>query len=185
MQGDDMRKLILCMLVLMLLLSGTQASLYKKTAGPWIIEFNATPGMNARNQYEEPTEEGYSWWMMTLIDQAGHEVAWFTFRSYSNPQKASEDFLDQMLDRAIGLFKVTSPTKMSIAVDGTEGRMGEGYSSEFSRKWHGVVWPYRSQFDSFTNTNTTKHYITFDSLQEQGDFEGILNSLHVTNVTNM
>ncbi len=88
-----------------------------------------------------------------------------------------------MLDSAIGLFKVTSPTKTSAFADGTEARMGEGYSSEFSRKWRGVVWPYGSQFDSFTNT--TKNYITFDSLQEQAEFEEILNSLHVTNVTNM
>jgi hypothetical protein len=123
--------------------------------------------------------------MMTLIDKAGHEVAWFSFRSYSNPQKASEDFLDNMLDRAVGLFKVTSPTKTSLTVDGSEGRMGEGYSSEFSRKWRGAVWPYQSTFDSFTNTNTTKHYIGFDSLQEQPEFEAIVNSLHVTNVTNM
>jgi hypothetical protein len=55
-----MRRLMLCMLVLALLLAGTEATLYKKTAGPWIVEFNATPGLNIRNQYEEPTQEGYS-----------------------------------------------------------------------------------------------------------------------------
>ncbi len=180
-----MRRIILGILILSLLLAGSGATHYKKTAGPWIVEFNATEGMNFRNQYEEPTEEGYSWWMMTLIDKAGHEVAWFSFRSYSNPQKASEDSLDKMLDRAIGLFKVTSPAKTSTTADGTEARMGEGYSSEFSRNWRGVVWPYRSTFDSFTNTNMTKHYITFDSLQDKPEFESIINSVHATNVTNM
>lgn len=180
-----MRRILLCLLILALLLTGTEGTLYKKTAGPWIVEFNGTPGMNTRNQYQEPTQEGYSWWMMTLIDKAGHEVAWFSFRSYSNPQKASEDFLDNMLDRAVGLFKVTSPVKSSVTVDGTDGRQGEGYSSEFSRNWRGAVWPYRSEFDSFTNTNTTKHFIGFDSLQDPADFEAVTTSLHVTNVTNM
>lgn len=180
-----MKRIILCVLIMALLLTGTQGTVYKKTAGPWIVEFNGTPGMNFRNQYEEPTQEGYSWWMMTLIDRAGHEVAWFSFRSYSSPQKASDDFLDSMLDRAISLFKVTSPTKSSITVDGIDGRLGNGYSSEFSRSWQGVVWPYNSQFDSFTSTNTTKHFISFDSLQDQPDFEATIASLHVTNVTNM
>ena len=180
-----MRRMILFMLLSALLFAGAEGTLYKKTAGPWIVEFNATPGLNLRNQDQEPTQEGYSWWMMTLIDKAGHEVAWFSFRSYSSTQKASEDFLDNMLDRAVGLFKVTSPTKTSITVEGAEGRMGEGYSSEFSRKWRGVVLPYRSQFDSFTNTNVTLHFIGFDSLQEQPEFEGIIGSLHVTNVTAM
>jgi len=180
-----MRRVLLCLLILALLLTATEGTLYKKTAGPWIVEFNGTPGLNFRNQYEEPTQEGYSWWMMTLIDKAGHEVAWFSFRSYSNPQKASEDFLDNMLDRAVNIFKVTSPSKTSTVVDGADGRLGGGYSSEFSRKWRGVVWPYNSEFDSFTNTNVTKHFISFDSLQEQPEFEEIVNSLHVTNVTNM
>jgi hypothetical protein len=178
-------RLMLCLLLVALLLTSSQGVIYKKTAGPWAVEFNATPGMNTRNHYEPPTQEGYSWWMMTLIDKAGHEVAWLGFRSYSNPQKSSEDFLDQWLDNTIGIYKVTSPVKTSLTIDGTDGRMGEGYSSVFSRKWRGAVWPNHPYFDNFTNTNMSKHFIAFDSVQDQGEFQTIVDSLHVTNTTNM
>jgi hypothetical protein len=184
-KGDDMKRLMLCLLLAAMLFTSSQAISYKKTAGPWTAEFNATPEMNTRNHYEEPTQEGYSWWMMTLMDKAGHEVAWLSFRSYSNPQKSSDDFLDQWLDKTIGIYKVTSPTKTSVTIDGTNGRMAEGYSSEFSRKWRGIVWPYRSYFDTFTNTNMTKHFIALDSLQDQAEFQYLVDSLHVTNVTYM
>jgi hypothetical protein len=179
-----MRRLI-CLIILVFIISSTIAVPYKKTAGPWIVEFNATEGYNTRNHYEPPNQEGYSWWQMFLIDPVGHEVGWFSFRSYSNPQKASEDFLDEMLDWSMKLFKATSPTKSTINVDGTESRMAEGYASEFNRKWRGVIYPYLSSFDSFTNTNMTKHFIGFSSLQDRPEFENVTRSLHVTNVTNM
>ncbi|MDM7934576.1 MAG: hypothetical protein QUS08_04205 [Methanothrix sp.] len=178
-------KRLICLTLLMIVVPSSVAVPYKKTAGPWIVEFNASAGYNTRNHYEPPNQEGYSWWQMFLIDPVGHEVAWFSFRSYANPQKASEDFLDEMLDWATNLFKVTSPTKTSVTVDQTDGRMAEGYASEFNRKWRGVIYPYRSTYDSFTGTNTTKHFIGFNSLQDQPEFEAIVQSMHVTNVTNM
>lgn len=178
-------KKLLCILVLVLLISTASAVIYKKTAGPWIIEMNASAGYNTRNHYEPPTQEGYSWWQMYLIDPQKHEVGWFSFRSYSNPQKATEDFMDSMLDWATQIFKVTAPTKTSITVDGTEGRMAEGYSSQFNRKWRGIIYPYRSAFDSFTNSNMTQHFIGFNSLQDPQEFQAIVDSMHVTNVTNM
>jgi hypothetical protein len=63
--------------------------------------------------------------------------------------------------------------------------MGEGYSSVYSRKWRGVAWAYKPTFDSFTNTNVSKHFINFDSLQDPAEFDRIVASLHVTNATNM
>lgn len=178
-------KKILCLILLFLLISTSAAVTYKKTAGPWILEFNASPDYNTRNHYEPPNQEGYSWWQTFLIDSQKHEVAWFSFRSYSNPQKATEDFLDNMLDWATGLFKVTSPTKTSVTVDGLEGRMAEGYSSQFNRKWRGIIYPYHPYFDNFTSSNMTQHYIGFNCLQDPPEFQAIIDSMHVTNVTNM
>lgn len=161
------------------------ATTYHETAGPWIVEFDSSQSLTSRNEFEEPTESGYSYWMMYLIDEMGHEVAWFSFRSYSYPQKATSDFLDEWLDRAISVFQVTSPTKKSITIDGSQGRLGEGYSSWYSRTWRGIVYPYESYFDSFTNTNMTKHYVSFNSLLDPDDFQEIVDSLHVTNAANM
>jgi hypothetical protein len=180
-----MKKLIIFMLILGLMLSTVQALKTKETVGPWIVEFNASQSYETRTEYKEPEQSGYSVWTLYLIDEIGHEIAWFNFRSYSYPQKATKDFLDAIVDKAITVYKVTSPTKTSNVIDSTEGRMGKGYSSWFSRMWHGVAWPYKPIFDPFTSTNTTRHYIDFSSLQESAEFEAIASSLHVNNVTGM
>jgi hypothetical protein len=180
-----MKKLILFMLILGLMLSTVQALKNKETVGPWIVEFNSSQSYETRFEYKEPEQSGYSVWTLYLIDEMGHEVGWLNFRSYSYPQKATKDFLDAILDQAITAFKVTSPIKTSTVINSTEGRMGKGYSSWFSRMWHGIAWPYRPVFDPFTNTNTTRHYIDFNSLQETADFEAIASSLNVTNATGM
>jgi len=183
-----MRKLELGLCILLLattLIACTEAMKLKDTAGPWIVELNSTQSYNTRSEFQPAEQSGYSYWMLFLIDEMGHEVGWISFRSYSYPQKATKDFLDEMLNQRIKYFQVTSPTKTSSEVDGTEARMGEGYSSVYSRKWRGVAWAYKPSFDSFTNTNVTKHFINFDSLQDPAEFEQIVASLHITNATNM
>jgi hypothetical protein len=180
-----MKRFILFMLILGLMLSTVNAFKSKETVGPWIIEFNSSQSYETRYEYKEPEQSGYSVWTLYLIDEEGHEIAWFNFRSYSYPKKATKDFLDEMIDQAINAFKVTSPTKTNTVINSTAGRMGKGYSSWFSKMWHGVYWPYKPIFDPFTNTNTTRHYIDFGSLQETAEFEAIANSTHVTNATGM
>jgi hypothetical protein len=178
-------KLGLCILLLAMLIVSSEATILKDTAGPWTVEFNSSQSYNTRYEFQEPEQSGYSYWLLYLIDSAGHEVGWISFRSYSYPQKASKDFLDEMLNQRIKYFQVTSPTKTPATVDGTEARMGEGYSSVYSRKWRGVAWAYKPSFDSFTNTNTSKHFINFDSLQDPAEFDQIVSSIHVTNATYM
>jgi hypothetical protein len=180
-----MLNLGLSILLLAMLTASTEAIVLKDSVGPWMIEFNSSERYNTRYEFQEPEQSGYSYWLLFLIDEAGHEVGWMSFRSYSYPQKASKDFLDEMLDQRLKYFQVTSPTKTSTIVDGTDARMGEGYSSAFSRKWRGAVWAYKPSFDAFTNTNMSKHFINFDSLQDPAEFDQIVNSLHVTNATYM
>jgi hypothetical protein len=180
-----MKKLILFMLILALLLSTVHALKTKETVGPWIVEFNSSQSYETRTEYKEPEQSGYSVWTLYLIDEVGHEIAWFNFRSYSYPQKATKDFLDAIVDKAITTFKVTSPIKTSTVIDSTEGRMGKGYSSWFSTQYYIISWPYKPAFDPFTSTNTTRHYLDFNSRQDSAEFNAIASSLHVTNVTGM
>lgn len=180
-----MKGIIVCLILTMLLISSSVAVQYKKTAGPWTVEFNGSAGYNTRNHYEPPTQEGFSWWLMYLIDPQKHEVGWFVFRSYSNPQKATEDSMDKMLDWAMDIFKVTSPDKTTMTVDGTEGRKAEAYSSVFNRKWRGVIYPYRPTFDNFTNSNMTFHFVGYNGLQDLPEFDSIVSSMKVTNATHM
>jgi hypothetical protein len=111
------------------------------------------------------------------------KVGWFAFLSYSILMKAEEDNFDNILDSYTKSFKVTSPIKTSIDVDGTGGRMAEGYASDLSRKWRGAAWAYKPFFDSFTKADMAKSYVAFNCLLEQPNFEEIMGSVHVNQTT--
>jgi hypothetical protein len=166
--------------VLLLALMGTaQAASYQESVGPWIVQFNCTQNLSFLSQQNPPQQDGSSTDILYLADEAGHQVGWFGFLNYAILMKASEENFDNILDAFISSLKVTSPNKSSIEVDGTEGRMAEGYSSDLSRKWRGAAWAYRPSFDSFTNTNMTKSYVSINCLLEQEDFEEIMGSVRV------
>jgi hypothetical protein len=45
-----------------------------------------------------------------------------------------------------------------------------------------MSWAYDPFFDSFTNSNMTKNYVTFNSLLEEVNFQEIVGSVHVSSV---
>jgi len=172
-------KIIIYIVFLALLIANAQAVENKIPAGPWTVEFNSSQSLKTQIQYGEPDDSGISYWIIQLIDEVGHEVASFTLFSSPILKEATNVFLDGQLDVGIKMLQVDSPTKTSITIDGTQGRMAEGYSSRYSRKWREIAYPYRPFFDSFTNTTMMKGWINFESLQDPTEFEEVVNSLHI------
>jgi hypothetical protein len=168
------------LILLILFLSAAQAASYLETVGPWTVQFNCSENLSFQKEHNPPSEDGSSIDALYMLDGAGHQVGWFAFFSYAMLMKAGEENFDNILNAYLKSFKVTSPVKSSIDVDGTAGRMAEGYASDFSRKWRGAAWAYRPFFDSFTNTNMTRSYVALNCLLEQKDFEEIVGSAHVT-----
>ncbi len=166
-------------ILLLVLISTASAASYQESVGPWTVQFNCTQNLSFLSQQNPPQQDGSSTDLLYLADEAGHQVGWFGFLNYAILMKASEENFDNILDAFITSLKVTSPSKSSIEVDGTEGRMAEGYSSDLSRKWRGAAWAYRPSFDSFTNTNMTKSYVSINCLLEQEDFEEIIGSVRI------
>ncbi|MDM7935527.1 MAG: hypothetical protein QUS08_09095 [Methanothrix sp.] len=159
------------------LLSGLHVTRhYDIPAGPWVVEFNSS------QRLEATAEISGKGWIITLIDGVGHEVAWFFLSSFSNLLSATDDSLDKMLDSFIESYRLTSPIKSSMIVDGTEGRYAEGYSSVEQRQWRMVLYPYRPFFDSFTGTNMSRERIGFSSIQDASGFQEIAESLRVVNL---
>jgi hypothetical protein len=142
---------------------------------PWIIEFNCSQKLIPKTEF---LSGGY---LLNLYDQEDHLVAWISMYSFGTLAQANNQFLDKMLDTEIANYQVTSPTKKSITVDRTQGRIAEGYSSFYGRKWRGIVYPVGSKYDPFTSTNSTKYFIGFDSLQDTDQFEEIADSIHAIN----
>jgi hypothetical protein len=175
-------KRILYLILLAMLIGEAQALTYMESVGPWEVKFNCSQSLTFQKEPGKPDQSGSSIDTLYLVDKAGHQLGWFALFSYSTLMKASEENFDNILDSYTKSFKVTSPVKTSIDVDGTSGRMAEGYSSDFSRKWRGVAWAYDPFFDSFTNSNMTKNYVAFNSLLEDVNFQEIVGSVHVTSV---
>lgn len=167
-------------ILLILCLGVAQAEYYIEDVGPWTVEFNSSQNLSFQKEHNPPGEDGSSVDALYLLDEVGHQLGWFAFFSYSMLMKAEEENFDNILNVYIESFKVTSPVKTSLDVDGIPGRMAEGYSSDFSRKWHGAAWAYKPFFDSFTNTEMTKHYVAFNSLQEVENFQEIISSVNVS-----
>jgi len=167
-------------LLILAALSCAEAASYRESCGPWTVQFDCSQNLSFQAEHNPPQQDGSSIDALYLADDAGHQVGWFAFFSYATLMKAGEENFDNILGAYINSFKVTSPVVSSIDVDGTEGRMAEGYSSDFSRKWRGAAWAYNSSLDSFTNTNMTKSYVAFNCLLEQEDFEQIMGSVHVS-----
>jgi hypothetical protein len=167
-------------LFILAFLSVTQAASYKDSVGPWTVQFNCSQNLSLQSEHNPPQSDGSGIDALYLSDDAGHQVGWFAFFSYASLMKAGEDNFDNILNAYINSFKVTSPVKSSLDVDGSQGRMAEGYSSDFSRKWRGAAWAYKPAFDSFTNANMTKSYVALNCLLEQGDWEEIIGSVHVS-----
>ncbi len=167
-------------ILLILCLGTAQAASYLEGVGPWTVGFNSSQNLSFQKEHNPPNEDGSSVDALYLVDEIGHQLGWFAFFSYSTLMKAGEENLDNILDAYIESFKVTSPVKTSLDVDGTPGRMAEGYSSDFSRKWYAAAWAYQPFFDSFTNTEMTKHYVAFNSLQELENFQEIISSVNVS-----
>ena len=165
--------------LLLALISTVQAASYQESVGPWTVQFNCTQNLSFQPEHNPPQQDGSSIDALYLVDGAGHQVGWFAFFSYATLMKAGEENFDNILNAYINSFKVTSPSKSSIEVDGTGGRMAEGYSSDLSRKWRGTAWAYHPSFDSFTNTEMTKSYVALNCLLEQEDFEEIMGSVRV------
>jgi hypothetical protein len=165
--------------LLLALIGAVQATSYQESVGPWTVQFNCTQNLSFQPEHNPPQQDGSSIDALYLVDEAGHQLGWFAFFSYATLMKAGEENFDNILNAYINSFKVTSPSKSSIEVDGTEGRMAEGYSSDLSRKWRGAAWAYHPSFDSFTNTEMTKSYVALNCLLEQEDFEEIIGSVRV------
>jgi hypothetical protein len=140
---------------------------------PWLIEFNCSQELKAEIELEDI---GY---VLYLYDREGHRVAWISTYKFNRITEVNNQYLDGMLDILASNYQVTSPTKKSIIVDGTQGRMAEGYSSFYGRKWRGFFYPLGAKYDSFTGKNSTKYFIEFDSLQDLDQFNEIANSIHV------
>jgi len=157
-----------------------EAASYKDSVGPWTVQFNCSQNLSLQADHKPPEQDGSSIDTLYLTDDAGHQVGWFALFSYANLMKAGEENFDNILNSYINSFKATSPVKSSIDVDGTQGRMAEGYSADLSRKWRGAAWAYKPSFDSFTNANMTKSYVALNCLLEQEDFEEILRSTHIS-----
>lgn len=173
-------KAIFYLIFLSALVWPSYALSYKESVGPWTVEFNSFQNLSFEKEAGEPDSSGSSINAIYLADPQGHQLGWFAFFSYSTLMKASEENFDNILDSYTKSFKVTSPVKTTVEVDGTSGRMAEGYASDLSRKWRAVAWAYKPAFDSFTNTNMTKHYVAFNSLQDEADFKEIMTSVHST-----
>jgi hypothetical protein len=149
---------------------------YRFMSEPWIVEFNSSQKLKAKTDIVGQSN------LINLFDRSDHLVAWIELTSSDTVLQATKMALDEYLDNAAGSFKVTSPTKKTVIIDGTEGRMAEGYSSQFSRKWRMIVFPFEAKYDPFTSTNTTKHIVALYSLQDQDQFKVIAESIHITNL---
>jgi hypothetical protein len=141
---------------------------------PWTVEFSCSQRLIAEKELLSGN------YLLNLYDQDDHLVAWIATYSFRTLEQASNQNLDKMLDNEIALYQVTSPIKKSITIDGTQGRMAEGYSANYGRKWRGTAYPIGAKYDAFTGTNSTKNFATFDSLQDTDQFQEILNSIHVS-----
>jgi len=170
---------IFYLVLLLVLISIAPATSYQESVGPWTVQFNCTQNLSFQAEHNPPQQDGTSIDALYLLDGAGHQVGWFAFFSYAMLMKAGEENFDNILNAYINSFKVTSPSKSSIEIDGTAGRMADGYSSDLSRKWRGAAWAYHPSFDSFTNTEMTKSYVALNCLLEQEDFEEIIRSVRV------
>jgi hypothetical protein len=67
-------------------------------------------------------------------------------------------------------------------MDGTYGRMAEGYSSAYSRKWQCMIYPVGAKYDAFIGANSTKYFVIFNSMREPDQFKEVMESAHVINI---
>ncbi len=172
-------RLILCLITAMLLIVTVQAARYQESAGPWTVVFNSSQNFSVQKQ--QLNEESDSAWMVALHDSEGHEVGGFTLWDYQSLIPTDSAILDGFLDAFLtGAWQISSSTKSTISIDGTDGRQGEGYSSTYKRTARIAVYPYKSHYDSFYSQNVTRNLVGYASLQDLADYNEITNSLNVT-----
>ena len=99
---------------------------------PWTVELSSSQRLIAEKKLISGS------YLLNLYDQEDHLVAWIATYSFRTLEQASNQNLDKMLDNEITIYQVTSPIKKSITIDGTQGRIAEGYSANYGRKWRGT-----------------------------------------------
>jgi hypothetical protein len=169
-------KRILMILALWLLIAIASAHLYKLEAGPWIVEFNSSQELIDTNQNVGGSAE-----VIKLIDQDDNLVAWINLYSFST-QLYVNSYLETLLNISIKSMQIQSTTERALIIDGSAGKGAEGFSSKYNRIWRGIAYPFNAKYNAFAGTNTSKYFITFNSLQEPDQFREIEESFHVINL---
>jgi hypothetical protein len=170
-----MKSFLIGLLVFGFLGITTQAVPYQLEAGPWVVNFNSSQKLIDKNENVGSAE------LIELLDENDNRVGWISLYTYDTQMQANR-FLDKLLNISIGILQIDNATRKSVVIDRTEGRMSEGYSPEYNRICREIAYPFRAKYNNFTGTNTTKYFVTFDSLQDTDSFEEIAESFHVINL---
>lgn len=152
---------------------------YKIDLGEWFITFKSSAEIS---NFDKNVDYGANKDMDTVLlyDNKSHEIGWISIFSFPQLLTVDDSRFDGNLDSLIDSFKVTSPTKKKIVIDGTSGRRADGYSSDLYRDWHGAVYGYDPQWDDFTGTNTSHYLILCSTVLSESMFKEMIDSIHVT-----
>ncbi len=169
-------KRLLMILALGVLIVAASAYSYKIESGPWVVKFNSSQKLIDSSQNVGGSAE-----VIKLIDQDENLVAWINLYSFST-QLYVDSYLDTLMNISIRSMQITNATEGSSAIDGSVGKVAEGYSSKYNRIWRGIAYPFKAKYNAFAGTNTSKYFVTFSSLQEPDQFKEIKESFHAINL---
>jgi hypothetical protein len=152
---------------------------YRIELGEWFITFTSSEEIG---KFVTNVNTGANKDIDTVLlyDNKSHEIGFISIFYFPQLLTMDDSRFDGNLNVLIDQFKVTSPVKKKIVIDGTSGRRADGYSSVFYRDWHGAVYAYDPQWDDFTGTNTSHNMVMFHTILSESMFKEMIDSIHVT-----
>lgn len=168
-----MKKILVCLIALIFLISAAQAMQYKQMVGPWRVDFKSS------NNFSSSIAEGTGHWVIAFEDKLKNSSVAFTLFSFEKPRD------DAYMRILFGLYaksnQLESQTNDSIVIDGTEGIQAYGYSKKYNAVWHGAAWPYKPYINSTTKANSTDDLIILESTNlNLAQFQEITESLNLS-----
>ena len=154
--------------------------------GPWTVEFNTSEELYAEKMYLDAGEgllgmdiEGFELWGLSFIDSMDHEVAVLMIMDFPRATVMNEVMLDDLIDSVLSEFQVSVPTKTALEIDGTSGRQGVGYSTMYNRDFRAAAYPFKPYYDPFYGQNVSKSLVYYFDLNNEDEFNEVIDSLHV------
>jgi hypothetical protein len=158
---------------------------YEEHAGPWTAAFSSSSNLTTKSEHLHLGSAGLEaiadCWAVYLKDSKGDDLVYMIFYEYRQSMPLSNNsLLDWMIGGSFDSLKIRPPSLRSIKIDGADGRIGQGYASEYRNAYRIVNYPYYESYNSTYDCNVTKDVVGIYSMQGNKDFKEMIRSVHVT-----